>query len=178
MTPNIINLHSVKNRKRWLDTENNVYVGRPNKWGNPFKLADYNSRREVVDLYKQYVLGNKQLLESLTELRGKVLGCWCAPNLCHAEVLHQLAGNSAIYPQNATAKCLPGKMSSPETVDTRKLIVGNLGTHITGEQLRTFFDLDRDDRVKIHSSVELSTGLHGENIALIHAPKIFSMNLD
>lgn len=25
------------------------------------------------------------------ELRGKVLGCWCAPKMCHGDVLAELA---------------------------------------------------------------------------------------
>jgi hypothetical protein len=51
----------------------------------------------VVDLYKTYVLSSPCLAETVGELKGKVLGCWCAPSLCHAEVLHRLAGNIPIY---------------------------------------------------------------------------------
>ena len=97
MTTNIVNLNRVNNLKQWLRNENNVYVGRPNKWGNPFKLNKHNSREEVVQLFRQYILRDKKLLQSTTELKGKVLGCWCAPELCHAEVLHQLAGNQPIH---------------------------------------------------------------------------------
>ena len=93
---NIVNLRNVENIDDWLKDEDNVYVGRENpattgeaKWGNPYKLDDYSSRREVVDLYKHFILDEKQrtLLESVGELKGKVLGCWCTPNQCHAEVL-------------------------------------------------------------------------------------------
>ena len=52
---------------------------------------------------------------------------------------------------------------------TRKLIVGNLGTNITEEDLRSFFGLNRDDHVKAVSGIELSTTPKG-NIALVHIP--------
>ena len=100
---NIVNLNYVKNIYEWLAKDNNVYVGRSNrfvkkaKWGNPYKLEDYDSRQQVLDLYSKYVLQNKHLTESIKELKGKVLGCWCSPDLCHAQVLHQLAGNDPIY---------------------------------------------------------------------------------
>jgi hypothetical protein len=71
-----------------------VYVGRPTKWGNPFShksntKAQYltTSREEAVRRYEDYLIMNKELIASLTELKGKVLGCWCSPKLCHAQVL-------------------------------------------------------------------------------------------
>ena len=101
---NIVNLYNVVDIKAWLENENNVYVGRANhfqrfsKWGNPYELVKYNNNRQlVIDKYKRYVLSNVHLSASVDELKGKVLGCWCAPSQCHAEVLHQLAGNNPIY---------------------------------------------------------------------------------
>jgi len=48
-------------------------------------------------MYRQYVLNDtrlhdngKTLLESLGELKGKVLGCWCHPAPCHGHDLVQL----------------------------------------------------------------------------------------
>lgn len=75
-----------------------VYIGRPSKWGNPFShkpgtIAKYRvrSRDEAVDKYREYVLSNPELLNDLHELKGKVLGCWCAPQRCHGDVLVELA---------------------------------------------------------------------------------------
>ena len=102
---NIVNLDREEDIDTWLLNDENVYVGRSTrivqvaKWGNPFKLNKNNSRQQVLDLYKKYVLSEKELTESLSELAGKVLGCHCAPDLCHAEVLHKLAGNTPIYKQ-------------------------------------------------------------------------------
>jgi hypothetical protein len=68
-----------------------VYVGRPSKWGNPFPLLREEDREKVLEKYKEYLLNNDQLVLSLHELKGKRLGCWCAPRMCHADILAELA---------------------------------------------------------------------------------------
>ena len=40
---------------------------------------------------------NTELLESIKELEGKTLGCWCAPQLCHGSVLERLTGNTPVH---------------------------------------------------------------------------------
>ena len=71
-------------------TETKVYVGRPSKWGNPFALGRDDSRSEVISKYRCWVVTQTDLMNSLDELRGKALICWCAPLACHAEVLRDL----------------------------------------------------------------------------------------
>ena len=97
---NIVNLHNVDDVQAWLKDANNIYVGRfvvgfdtDFKWGNPYRIKTYKSRKKVVELYEKYIGKNRLLLDSVGELKGKVLGCWCAPLHCHAVVLHRLAGN-------------------------------------------------------------------------------------
>jgi len=83
-----------------------VYVGRGrcpktgqfSKWGNPFShqinsIARFktNSRKESIDKFREWIETQPQLMNSLAELKGKTLGCWCAPQPCHAEVLVELA---------------------------------------------------------------------------------------
>ena len=69
-----------------------IYVGRPSKWGNPFKIGDNSrSREEVIEAYRHWIGGSPYLINSLEELRGKDLVCWCAPLPCHADVLLELA---------------------------------------------------------------------------------------
>lgn len=68
-----------------------VLVARPSKWGNPFKIGRDGSRSEVVALYRQYILSNPKLMAALPELKGKDLVCYCAPFLCHADILLELA---------------------------------------------------------------------------------------
>lgn len=67
------------------------YVGRPTIWGNPFKIGRDGSRKEVIQKYREWILTQPALIEQLPTLRGKILGCWCAPKPCHADVLLQLA---------------------------------------------------------------------------------------
>jgi hypothetical protein len=66
---------------------NSVYVGRPSKWGNPFIIGKHGNREEVVEKYGRWICDQPELLNSLDELKGKDLVCWCAPNLCHAMIL-------------------------------------------------------------------------------------------
>jgi len=67
-----------------------VYIGRPSKWGNPFIVGKDGTRKEVMKKYKLYIISNKKLFNELSELQGKVLGCWCKPKSCHGDVLVEL----------------------------------------------------------------------------------------
>ena len=69
------------------EPENSVYVGRPSKWGNPYEIGNGYSREDVVKLYDLWIRNQRELLEDLAELKGKDLVCWCAPKLCHADIL-------------------------------------------------------------------------------------------
>jgi hypothetical protein len=71
-----------------------VYIGRPSKWGNPFVVGKHGSRSECVALYEEWLGHQAALMNALEELRGLVLGCWCAPRACHGEVLARLANMS------------------------------------------------------------------------------------
>jgi hypothetical protein len=70
-----------------------IYVGRPSKWGNPYKIGKDGSRTEVIELYRHYLaMANlKHCTLDLYELEGKDLVCWCAPLPCHADILLELA---------------------------------------------------------------------------------------
>lgn len=74
-----------------------IYIGRANKdlpqskWHNPFPLQNEEQREEVLLRYKEYLMDNPELLNSLHELKGKVLGCWCHPRCCHGDVLVRMA---------------------------------------------------------------------------------------
>ncbi len=68
-----------------------VYIGRPSKWGNPFVLGKDGNREEVITKYEKWIRTQPELMGSLHELRGKVLGCWCSPSACHGDVLARLA---------------------------------------------------------------------------------------
>jgi hypothetical protein len=76
-----------------------VYIGRPSVWGNPYShqgetLAKFrvSTREEAIAKYEAWLLGQPELVaRAKQELRGKVLGCWCAPKACHGEVLSRIA---------------------------------------------------------------------------------------
>lgn len=69
-----------------------VYIGRPSKWGNPFKIGKDGTREEVVQKYEAWLLGQPELVqEAKRELRGKILGCWCHPLKCHGDILARIA---------------------------------------------------------------------------------------
>ena len=68
-----------------------VYIGRPSRWGNPFIIGKDGDREEVIVKYEQWLKSQPQLVESLPELRKKRLGCFCAPKMCHGDVLARLA---------------------------------------------------------------------------------------
>jgi len=80
-----------KRTKGWKMPANAVYVGRPTKWGNPYKINETISRSNAIALYREY-LGKWVPDEELEELRDKDLACWCKEDEpCHADVLLELA---------------------------------------------------------------------------------------
>jgi hypothetical protein len=76
-----------------------VYIGRAvsrsglkaSVWGNPFIIGKDGPREEVMEKYRAWLMSNPELLKKVAELRGKVLGCWCAPLACHGDILAELA---------------------------------------------------------------------------------------
>jgi Domain of unknown function (DUF4326) len=92
---------NLKGRRRDPGYADVVYVGRAMHRGgwqlpasllaNPFRPGRDGSRAEVMTRYREYLLGRPDLLALLPGLRGRRLGCWCAPEACHAEVIAELA---------------------------------------------------------------------------------------
>ncbi len=80
-----------------------VYIGRPSKWGNPFRIGLDGSRRQVVEKYRSWLLARPNLVETArSELAGKVLGCWCAPQACHGDVLVEVC---SVRKRNRAGSC-------------------------------------------------------------------------
>lgn len=94
---------STRNRKIVVNVRSgdkyDVYIGRPSEWGNPFShktgtKAEFvvASRELAVEEYKKWLLSQPKLMEKVKqELKGKILGCWCAPLACHGDVLAEIA---------------------------------------------------------------------------------------
>ncbi len=74
-----------------IKNKHDVFIGRPSCWGNPFVIGEHGTRKEVIEKYRQWILTQPELLRKLPELKGKVLGCFCAPKACHGDVLAELA---------------------------------------------------------------------------------------
>lgn len=73
----------------WAETRG-LYarIDRRGPWGNPFELPADGDRDTVIRNYEEHYLPYKpSLLDQLHELKGKALGCWCAPEPCHGDVL-------------------------------------------------------------------------------------------
>ena len=68
-----------------------VYIGRGNKWGNPFIIGKDGNRADVIRKHAEWLQTQPHLMAALPELRGKVLGCWCSPQSCHGDTLAALA---------------------------------------------------------------------------------------
>ena len=68
-----------------------VFIGRPSQWGNPFHLGRDGTRRQIVGKYRDWLIRQPALLREVHTLRGKALGCDCAPEPCHGDVLVELA---------------------------------------------------------------------------------------
>ena len=79
-----------------------IYIGRrmtmggwdlpESDWANPFTVKEHGSREVVCQMYEEYLFEKRpDLLARLGELKGRTLGCWCAPKECHGHVLARLA---------------------------------------------------------------------------------------
>lgn len=80
----------------WRQPANALYVGRPTKWGNPYKVGpDHHTANEAVSLYRRDLIAGRLRVaidDVRQELRGKDLVCWCKlDGPCHADVLMEIA---------------------------------------------------------------------------------------
>ena len=86
--------------KGWRMPEGAAYVGRPTKWGNPYKVGEKNpygtvtvDKRHAQRIFLGFAPQNERLVAAAREeLRGKDLACWCPlDEPCHADVLLEIA---------------------------------------------------------------------------------------
>jgi hypothetical protein len=88
----------LRRREGKLLTPYDVYIGRAIKrggwdlpssyWANPFQVKIWG-REGALAKYEEHVRHPARMAR-LPELRGKRLGCWCAPAPCHGDVLVRL----------------------------------------------------------------------------------------
>lgn len=74
-----------------VDTPTSRYIGRPSIFGNPFPLHNENDREAVLQKYIEYfnrrIDSDIDFKKAVESLRGFDLACWCAPRLCHGDVI-------------------------------------------------------------------------------------------
>ena len=87
---------NIKNNNNDFD----IYIGRFNPWrrlpqspfANPFVLNKDRDRDDSMEMYRIWLFMQPDLMEKARkDLRGKVLGCWCKPELCHGDILAQVS---------------------------------------------------------------------------------------
>ena len=88
----------VLNRRthRWPDNcdceKRDKYCGRPSEFGNEFIEGKDGTREECVAKHKAKLLNDPVRMARVKEaLRGFNLVCWCAPKLCHCDILLEVA---------------------------------------------------------------------------------------
>jgi hypothetical protein len=80
-----------------LKEEYDILIDRTTIWGNPFKIGKDGTRDEVIEKYQMWLEGSdfkdfkqeerRMILDNISDLRGKTLGCWCKPKGCHGDIL-------------------------------------------------------------------------------------------
>lgn len=75
-----------------------VRVDRRSEWGNPFEIPADGDRATVIHNYAEHYLPNKpSLLKKVWDLHGYALGCWCAPEPCHGDILADIISGANEY---------------------------------------------------------------------------------
>ena len=100
----------LRRTKGWRKPPGAIIVARPSRWGNPYRVEDYEAdwpeadererRRMAVSDFRGMVEGRWECEGHIypmasaipRELRGHDLACWCPLDQpCHADVLLELA---------------------------------------------------------------------------------------
>lgn len=93
--------------KGWKMPANTVYVGRPSRWANPFRIGAKDGRsggyfdrstalERFTDQLVRGAITRFTEADVVRDLRGKNLACWCKPgDACHADVLLEIANAPA-----------------------------------------------------------------------------------
>ena len=86
--PKVINKRHLSGGKM---PEGARYIGRPSRWGNPFKLGRDGNRDEIMDKYAEWLaerLNDETFRKELLKLsKATALVCWCKPEKCHGDLL-------------------------------------------------------------------------------------------
>lgn len=85
-----------------------LYIGRTQKgwadsgYANPVRMEGNTAKARLRSIigYWDHLQQTPEFEDRLDELRGRPLGCWCAPRICHGHILAAVVdGHSAIVEQ-------------------------------------------------------------------------------
>jgi hypothetical protein len=90
---------TVRTFQEWSLRTNTIYIGRDmsyaapgateSKWHNPYTVKEHG-RKQCLVLYERHLRNSPHLINSLPELEGKEMGCWCKPLTCHGDIMEKL----------------------------------------------------------------------------------------
>lgn len=79
----VINIYKTK--------DYDVFIGRPSKWGNPYRITNNCNRQQAIERYRIYLNKRPELIkEAKEQLKDKILGCYCKPLDCHGDILQEI----------------------------------------------------------------------------------------
>jgi hypothetical protein len=82
-------------------SEYDVYIGRAGRghdgyFGNPYNIMT-GGRKQAIEMYRAYFLRrlktDPEFAIRVEDLRGKRLGCFCAPQSCHGDIIADYLNN-------------------------------------------------------------------------------------
>ena len=168
--------------------EFDIYIGRNNRkykdlgYSNPFKLYANTDRARYLSLKKYSESLFTKNPQSLTlELNGKLLGCWCAPLLCHGVVLSMLVNNPIDIQSCLSSKNLlltsqeylfneSPNYSLSERVDNVKQFASLLTDRFSKEPFKVLVTGSRTwkDEFIIHNELNTLLAKFPQNLTLVH----------
>lgn len=105
----VVDVRKTKSYDVYIGRENKTYGLPWSKWANPFVEGKHGTREEVIKMYiswlltgkpepdREYISKNKEyvppeiLRTQISEIKGKTVACWCAPDPCHGYFLADFA---------------------------------------------------------------------------------------
>ncbi len=85
-----------------LEAMGAVYIGRNrrggSRWRNPFRIKEVGFR-DCMAMYLDYLRDDPEgqaVVRDTRKLQGLMLVCWCAPGICHGDVLARLANGEEL----------------------------------------------------------------------------------
>lgn len=86
----------IRRIKGWRMPPNTVWVARPGRWGNPWRVQPGRTIEQAIAKYRSWLNGEMPSYlpppYRMEDLRGKNLACFCKlTDPCHADVLLEIA---------------------------------------------------------------------------------------